>query len=202
MVEPMTSFYRQILMHVTLITLCGQIAPVAASDSSGGFALKGVGATSCSEFVAAADQGGFALAQYFGYVAGYTSAVNELRLQTFDVWPWQTADTVLLLLREQCLRQPDVRFGAALATLTHYWFGDRVVSREELVRLGGPDSGILLYASTLERIKALLEQLGYRAADPYTALMQYKTERKVADSTNLMQMLLLRLLSEPTEESE
>jgi hypothetical protein len=169
--------------------------PSIAADESGGFVVKGVGAKSCSAFVEVAARGSRELSQYLGYVNGYTSAYNEISEDTFDVWRWQTTDTVLLLLLQRCQREPGLSFGAALATLTRYLDGSKIGAKVGVVRVGTPDEGFFVYEPVYADILAALEGEGYQTTNPHTALMQYKKDQNVADTKNLYQMLLLRLLS-------
>lgn len=169
--------------------------PSIAADKAGGFVVKGTGAKTCSDFVEVAAQGGRELSQYLGYVNGYTSAYNEIREDTFDVWRWQTTDTILLLLLQHCQRDSDKNFGAALATLTRYLDDSRINANVSVVRIGTAEAGFYVYEPVYADILASLKAGGYQTTDPYAALMQYKEDQKVADTKNLHQMLLLRLLS-------
>ena len=179
-----------------LIVFAAVIAiPSIAADQAGGFIVKGVGAKPCSDFVEVAAQGSRELSQYLGFVNGYTSAYNEIREDTFDVWRWQTTDTVLLLLLKHCQREPDISFGAALASFTRYLAGSRIGSNVPVVRVGTPEQGFFVYEPVYADILTALEGEGYQTSDPYAALMQYKKDQKVAGTKNLHQMLLLRLLS-------
>ena len=168
--------------------------PSIAADKAGGFVVKGVGAKPCSDFVEVAAQGSRELSQYLGFVNGYTSAYNEIREDTFDVWRWQTTDTVLLLLLQHCQREPGNSFGAALATLTRYLADSRVNASARLVRMGTAKQGFYVYEPVYADILASLKAEGYQTTDPYAALMQYKKDQKLANTKNIHQMLLLRLL--------
>jgi len=169
--------------------------PSMAADKAGGFVVKGVGAKPCSDFVEVAAKGSRELSQYLGFVNGYTSAYNEIRKDTFDVWRWQTTDTVLLLLLQHCQREPGISFGASLASLTRHLDGSRIATNARVVRMGTADKGFYVYEPVYADILSSLKDEGYQTTDPYTALMQYKKDQKVADTKNLHQMLLLRLLS-------
>ena len=173
--------------------------PAFAADKAGGFVVKGVGAKSCSDFVKVAGQGNRELSQYYGYVNGYTSAFNEIREGTFDVWRWQSSDTVLLLLLQRCQQQPELSFGAALASLTRYLYDSRIDANVGVVQVGTPDRGFLVYQPVYDDILAALKAEGYDATDPYAALMQYKIDNKLPNTKNLHQMLLLRLLSQRSQ---
>ena len=174
---------------------CSRAFQRLTAGKAGGFVVKGVGAKPCSNFVEVAAQGSRELSQYLGFVNGYTSAYNEISEGTFDVWRWQTTDTVLLLLLKHCQREPELSFGAALATLTRYLADSKIEASARVVRVGTPDAGFFVYEPVYADILASLEGEGYQTADPYAALMQYKKDQNLANTKNLYQMLLLRLLS-------
>lgn len=197
-VSPSKLGARYRINQVRFLFVCLAILPffsANAADKAGGFVVKGVGAQACSEFVDAARQGTRELSQYLGFVNGYTSAYNEITQDTFDVWRWQTTDTVLLLLLQRCQRQPELNFGAAVATLTRYFDDNKIEANTPVVRLGTPERGFFVYEPVYADIIAALEREGYQTSDPYAALMQYKKDNKLTDTKNLHQMLLLRLLS-------
>ena len=166
-----------------------------AADTNGEFVVKGIGTKTCADFVTVAAQGSGELSQYLGYVNGYTSAYNEISENTFDVWRWQSSDTILLLLLNRCRQEPELSFGAALATLTRYLDAEKIDIKAGVVRVGTAEKGFFLYEPVYADLLASLEAEGYQPTDPYSALMQYKKDHKLSNSKNLHQMLLLRLLS-------
>ena len=166
-----------------------------AADSNGAFVVKGVGTQSCADFIAVAKQGGPELSQYLGFVNGYTSAFNELREDTFDIWRWQTTDTILLLLLQRCDRQPEINFGAALTTLTRYFAESRIKTNAPGKLVGSKEQGFYLYEPVYAELEAALKNEGYDTGDLYAALMQYKADNQLPTTSNLHQMLLLRLFS-------
>ena len=188
---------RLVLRLRILVTLLAAVAamPSSAADTNGEFVVKGVGSKTCSDFVEVAAQGSRELSQYLGYVNGYTSAFNQINENTFDVWRWQSTDTILLLLLNRCRQEPELSFGAALAALTRYLDAAKIDTRVDVVRVGTTEKGFFLYEPVYADLLASLKAEGYQTTDPYAALMQYKKDHKLANSKNLHQMLLLRLLS-------
>ena len=169
-----------------------------SADDNGDFVVMGVGAALCSQFVAAAEEGGAeALGEYAGYVAGYTSAYNEMSAATYDLWSWQTTDTLLLLLLQRCRQSPELGFGAALVELSRYYSANRIANRESKRLVGREDSGFYLYESAYQQLLDALRREGYATDDPYASMMQYKVDNKVVHSANVYQILLLRLIGSP-----
>ena len=177
-----------------LLTLAAA-APSFALDESGSFVVKGVGTQSCADFVEVAQRGSRELSQYLGFVNGYTSAFNELRENTFDVWRWQTTDTILLLLLRRCEQQPEINFGAALATLTRYLSQNKIEAKVAVKRVGNAEQGFFLYEPVYAELEAALQKAGYDTSDLYAALMKYRDNNQLPNATNLHQMLLLRIFS-------
>ena len=194
----MVNARRLVLRLRILVTLLAVVPamPSLAVDTNGGFVVKGVGAKTCSDFAEVAAQGSRELSQYLGYVNGYTSAFNQINENTFDVWRWQSADTILLLLLNRCRQEPELSFGATLAALTRYLDAAKIDTRVDVVRVGTTEKGFYLYAPVYADLLVSLEAEGYSTTDPYSALMQYKKDHKLANTKNLHQMLLLRLLSD------
>ncbi len=188
------------LSLLALVFVCA--GPVHSADSSGDFVVKGAGATPCSQFISAAKEGGAeALSEYGGYVAGYTSAYNEMSPATYDVWAWQTMDTLMLLLLQRCRQSPDLNFGAAVMELTRYYSATRVANRETKRRVGSEASGLYLYESAYQKLLEALRREGYPTEDPYASMMQYKVDNKVMHTANVYQILLLRLIGAPAEQA-
>ncbi len=187
-------FFR--LSILSILFAVAVVLPSFAADQNGSFVVKGVGTQTCADFVETAKQGSRELSQYLGFINGYTSAFNEMNDKTFDVWRWQTTDTILLLLLRRCDRQPEINFGAALATLTRYFFESRIESNVPVKRVGNEDKGFFLYEPVYAELEALLQKEGYDTKDLYAALMQYKADNQLPTAKNLHQMLLLRLFSQ------
>jgi len=187
---------RRRYLSFFLLTLLA--LPAYCADDNGDFVVKGVGALSCTQFVTAAESGGKeALGEYAGYIAGYTSAFNEMTPSVFDAWGWQSLDTAMLFLLQRCRELPGQTFGKAMAELTRFYAASGITEREETRRIGNETDGFELYESSYEALLAALRREGYSTEDPYAALMQYKTDARVRDTANVHQILLLRLIGRP-----
>lgn len=167
-----------------------------AGDDNGKFVVKGEGNASCQDFVAAASESGAQLAAYGGFINGYTSAVNQLQDATFDVWKWQTIDTVLLVVLQRCRSEPSLSFGAAVIGATSYFAQDKIAKAADKVTLGRDPDTFTLYAPVAVELKEILARQGYADADIYDALMRYRDDVGLVRTPNLMQMLMLRLFAQ------
>ena len=188
----------RMLKVLTLLILTGVTAGAYGKDGNGQFVLKGEGNATCAQFIDAATNSEPQLAGFGGFVNGYTSAYNQISDETFDVWPWQTIDTILLIALQRCRQSPDMQFGSVVMQLTQYLARNRLSQSAVLVDVKGTDGrrAFSLYAPVMEELKQRLEARGYNADDVYSGLMRFKNDIRAANTPNIIQVLLLRLFSE------
>lgn len=145
------------------------IAPmrVPAADGEGRFAVKSVGTASCLSFVEARKKGGEGYALYGGYLGGYVSAYNQLVDQTFDLTPFQNADTLAHMMAGYCSKHPDENFAAALWRLVALLRPARLVESSPEVRAESDGRELSVYAETLRRAQDRLRELGHYAGESH-----------------------------------
>ena len=113
-----------------IATLLLPVTQALATDSSGSFAVKGVGLSKCSAFVdAAKGDDKTILSRYVGWIAGFLTASNQHVTATFDLTPWQNIRSVTLALVNHCDRNADMRFGEAVVRMTAALHADRITAR-------------------------------------------------------------------------
>ena len=169
-------------------------APASAHDSNGLFAVKGVGALKCAAYIRAAEAGNKELAQYSGYLAGYVSAYNEHQPETFDLLPWQSMETLMLIMLRRCRQLPDKSFGVAVTEMARFFEGHKLEKLAERVRLGDGKNTVELFEPVVADVRAALEKRGYATDDLYASLRQFRLDQDLPPAANNMQMALLRLL--------
>jgi len=165
-----------------------------AKDIDGAFAIKGVGALSCNDFIEAASADAPILQQYAGYVSGYISAYNELEKNTFDVLPWQQLDTVMLLLLRGCTQTPNSTVGGAVSRITQYFSPNSVHKNIEKVEIKGQEHSVYFYPIVVEHIKNALIEQGYDSHDVWSAMYQFQQDKKLIGKHPFEQMILMKLL--------
>lgn len=105
---------------ILLLAVAAAFLPASATraaDAHGGFAIKGAGAVTCSRFIEDWEAQGRNMALYAGWIDGYVTAMNQTAPETFDLTPWQTAETLLGLMRRGCEARPEARFMDRLVDL-------------------------------------------------------------------------------------
>lgn len=137
-----------------------------AADDAGNFSVKGVGTTTCQNYLDARQAGGEAYILYGGYIGGYVTAYNQFQPQTFDVLPWQSVDTVMRMLARFCNKSPDSLFAAVLSRLMKVVADERLQQNSPAVQIGDADTGAALYAETLRRTQDKLSALGLYRGTP------------------------------------
>ena len=140
--------------------------PVEAADDAGNFAVKGIGTTSCRDYLAARETGGDEYLLYGGWIGGYVTAFNQLAPQTFDLLPWQSVDTLTRMLASACEKTPDTLFAAVLSRLATLVQPQRIASPSAPVRAGEGPGGVTLYAEALRRTQERLAALGLFEGSP------------------------------------
>jgi len=165
-----------------------------AKDINGSFAVKGVGALSCNDFIQAASADAPILQQYAGYVSGYVSAYNELENNTFDVLPWQQLDSFMLLLLQGCKQTPDSTVGGAVSRITRYFSPNSLHKNAEKVEIKGQEQAVYFYPIVVEQIKEALLEQGYDGDDLWSAMYQFQQDKKLLGKHPFEQLILMKLL--------
>lgn len=178
-----------------IATLTATMAsPATAADTEGLFAVKGVGALNCAAYVRAAESGSNELAQYSGYLAGYVSAYNEHLADTFDLLPWQSMETLMLVMLRRCRDVPATSFGTAVTGMARFFDDHKLERLERRVRIGAGENAFEVHESVAADLRAALERHGYPVDDLYASLQQYRRDRKLPPSADDIQTALLSVL--------
>lgn len=142
-----------ILMAVTLL-----VPGARAADGQGDFAIKGAGAVSCGRFVEDWETRGRNMAVYAGWIDGYVTAMNQTLADTFDLTPWQGAETLLGLMRRACEAVPEERFMDRLVALLRDMSPIRLRSGSGVSNLVHGGRAVVVYdavlAAALRRLAA------------------------------------------------
>jgi hypothetical protein len=154
----------------------------------------------CAAYVRAASAGDHELAQYSGYLAGYVSAYNEHRSDTFDLLPWQSMETMMLLMLSRCRDVPETSFGVAVIDMAKFFERGKLGKLEERVQIGDEESAMEVYAPVAAEIRAALAERGYPVDDLNASLKKFRLDQNLPPATNNMQMLLMRLLYTSVEQ--
>ena len=158
--DPRRATARSPLLPAVLLGLA-LAAPVHAADESGQFAVKGAGATACGSYVQALEQKDQnTLYAYGGWIEGYVSASNQFLDDTYDIAPWETSQTLALLLANHCRNNPGVPFLTAVRQMVEALKEQRIERRSEVVEAAQDGRSIALYRETVRRMQERLAERG------------------------------------------
>jgi peptidoglycan hydrolase-like protein with peptidoglycan-binding domain len=134
-------------------------AVLQAADSTGGFAVDGIGARSCADLTKAASEKDVKMmAAFASWTDGFMTGYNIHQPDTFDITPWQTVELTLTKIGVFCNDNPDAPFVEAAGKLTAILRDGRLAQSDSLVLLRAGKQGTYVYSSMIPRIKAGLEQ--------------------------------------------
>lgn len=127
-----------------------------AADSSGKFAVDGIGQRSCSDFTSSMDADKDAARLFVGWTEGFLTGVNVYQKDTFDITPFQPIELTLLKLRKYCSVNPDQKFVNALGRLIASYAPGKIAESSELLRFDVEGNAVFIYRETLKRVTGVL----------------------------------------------
>jgi hypothetical protein len=190
----MTQRWRVVGASLIVILTSINAQTVSARDSDGLFAVKGVGTMECAAYLKSAAAGDEELAQYAGYLAGYISAYNEHQQDTFDLLPWQSMETLMLIMLRRCRQVPDASFAVAVTEMARFFDDHKLEKLAGRVTLGDGKSVVELYAPVAAEVRDALEKRGYPTDDLFASLQQFREDQQLPTAADNMQTVLLSLL--------
>lgn len=149
-----------VALALGLLVVSGSAPPAASAGAGGEFAVKGLGADTCANFVKASAEKLPSVREFRGWVEGYLTAVNRYRTDTFDVAPWQSTALLLTLIHAHCQQSPDDRLFEVVHQLQELLAADRMVARSKVVEVGEGEQKVALYAEILKRAQQALIDRG------------------------------------------
>jgi hypothetical protein len=135
--------------------------PASAADTNGAFAIKGVGLAPCVDVARAIEEQSPLFVQMGGWIAGYVSALNQEKEETFDLLSWQDDQTVSAAILGWCRANPQARLFEAAAAMARTLAADRLREASPLLTIEGSDPPLRLYAETLRRAQEALARFGF-----------------------------------------
>lgn len=132
-----------------------------AADENNQFAIKGIGLSSCENFVEARKTQSPQYFQFGGWMNGYLSAVNRYEQNTFDVVSWQSTGLLAGWLAAFCQSNPDVPFVRAVAMMVNTLGKERLTTRSEQVEAEAGNVTVYIYESVLSQVQERLSKSGH-----------------------------------------
>lgn len=130
-----------------------------SADKDGKFAIKGIGNSTCDNFIKLSEQDSLNKFLYIGWINGYLTAQNQHLNSTFDLTSWETIQTLGGYLRNYCKKNPGTSFYIAVASMIHGLHEKRIQAYSAVEKIGVGEQSILIYQETLVRIQKRLKEL-------------------------------------------
>jgi peptidoglycan hydrolase-like protein with peptidoglycan-binding domain len=158
------------LVHAAAATaLAGAVAvaaPASAADTTGNYAVRGLGTTTCNQFSTAVDGNTGDLRPYVSWLEGAVTTANRLTPGVFDTVPFNAPGAVAALVLRQCRQQPNMLFDAAVRTTMESLQRARVTTNSPWIEMTVGSNRVTLRAETLAAVQSRLGQLGLLATPP------------------------------------
>lgn len=151
----------RLFLTLSFAWLAVAASPTDAADDKGQFAVKGTGLAKCSQLLKAFENQDRTLSEFGGYITGYTTAMNRMQPDTFDLAPWQSTEFLALALANYCAGNPETQFYQAIALMMQSLEKDRLKERSDPVVLKEGDQETAVYREVLRRVQSRLKELGH-----------------------------------------
>lgn len=148
---------RPFLPIVLVTVLAG---PAGAADPEGQFAVDGVGARTCADFLAAREAEDSTYFGFAGWTDGFISALNVLGRDTYDLTPFQPVELTLAKMAQYCEGNGDEPYVEALGKLVTVLMPDRIAAQSDLVRFAVDGQAVFIYREMLDRVRDRLAEDG------------------------------------------
>jgi hypothetical protein len=174
---------------------------IYAVDKNGKFAIKGVGNTSCEEFVAHTRNDRYQKFLYAGWINGYITAQNQHLKDNFDITSWENIETIGNYLVSHCEKHPKLSFFQAVTLLINEIYEDRIPEFKGANSIEKGADGGQIYAQTVARVQNSLKEKGLYDGKVngkidevlISAVKAYKKEQGLVENGDLDQQVLFKL---------
>jgi hypothetical protein len=164
-----SSRHRTRAALVAIGLACGGVAPwgaAQAADSTGNYAVRGLGSTACAQFIAAVEGNTVDLRGYIAWLEGMVSASNRLSAGVFDTVPFNASGALAAMVMRRCRQQPAQAFEAAVRGTLDQLAAFRVTTNSPWVEMTVGTNRVTLRAETLAAVQTRLAALGLHATPP------------------------------------
>jgi hypothetical protein len=188
-------------MGIGLAIALGGKADAATED--GAFAIRGIGGDNCRDFLQRlqSDERNQGIA--LSWLLGYSTAINRVEPDTFDVSPLTDPFAILRLVASMCQRAP----GALVDTIAYGVLSSlataRVTTNSPLVETRSGENVANVRSETLMRMQEVLIRLGHLGGTPdgdfgpqtETAMRAFQEQQGldvtgVADTATIFRLLI------------
>lgn len=155
-----------------------------SADIENRFMAKGAGLASCDRFLNATELKNNEYYNYGGWIEGFITAFNQLRPETFDVAPWQSADYLIAVVAEYCKKNENASFYQATAYVVKALDSQRLKNHTPLLTIRVGDKSMLIHEEILVSTQKTLFEAGlydkksYGTFDKETEIALKKYQQK------------------------
>ncbi|SFG11281.1 peptidoglycan-binding domain-containing protein [Neptunomonas qingdaonensis] len=132
-----------------------------SADAENRFMAKGAGLASCDRFLNAAELKNKEYYNYGGWVEGFITAFNQLRPDTFDVAPWQSADYLIAIVTGYCIKNENASFYQATAYVVKALDSQRLKNFTPLLTIRVGNESMLIHQEILVKTQKFLLDSGF-----------------------------------------
>lgn len=145
---------------IVLIGSIGLFGSAPAADQDGKYAIKGVGNSTCRQYLTETSNHTYNAFLFAGFLNGYMTAQNQHLKDTFDLSSWETIDTLAGYLAGYCEKHRDQSFFLAAASLVNALYPQRVRISSPVMEIGEKGKTVHLYDEVVKRIRSQLADAG------------------------------------------
>ena len=195
---------RALTVTVVAVAVAALSGVTHSADGTGAYATHGLGSEKCGRLTAAIGEGAVEVQQNaLSWLAGYVTAANRFKGETFDTLPFSNAEIGLNIVLEACRSNPEASFDSVAATLVDTFAPIRVQSSSPIVEAAVDGRKVPLRRSALVAVQeALIEgnHLAGKADGVFgrmtvAALRSYQKEQGLPETGLPDAGTMLRLLS-------
>lgn len=135
-------------------------SPAGAASEDGQFRVKGIGIETCKEYAQDFADRSQRMALYGSWLAGYVSAINRHRRQTFDAMPWQSVEVLLVFIRNHCAANPELHFAEVANAMIGFFENQSLGEVSPEVEAVAGEHKVVLYEEVLRRAQQALTLAG------------------------------------------
>ena len=147
------------IFYLSLLSMLMSYSAYAV-DKNGKFAIKGVGNTSCAEFVDHTKNDRSQKLLFAGWINGYLTAQNQHLKDNFDVTSWESIETIGNYLVSHCKKHPKLSFFQAVTLLVNEIYEERIPEFKGANSIEKGVKGEQVYAQVVARVQQILKDKG------------------------------------------
>jgi hypothetical protein len=133
-----------------------------AADAEGRFAGHGWAAGRCDALVSAVESAdGVDRPLFVGWIAGYLTAANVYKADTFDLAPLAPPEVVANIVLQQCDRNPDAAVVEVMVAVANELERQKLTSGRPVLSLEHDGRTVRIHQEIFRRTQGALKELGF-----------------------------------------